>query len=366
MIGLVAVSLRRRRFRTLLTATGIAVGVATIVALISVADGLQQSARGFLHLGRADLGLFQESVSDPTASLLPQSMVVRVRSQPGVADAAPIQLVVEAIRREPSAIVFGADRGSFPERRLVITAGRRSRRGEAMIGDALAMQLGLRPGDTLDVKQRGLRISGIYHSGVVFEDGGAVVSLGLAQALAGKPDSVTTIALSLDQGVTADQAIGRLERAFPGTVAISDPGQAVRADANSLLIGKAVVVIAVLALVIGGIAVTNTMVMAVLEREREFALLSAVGWSSGRVALLVLGEGVGVSLIGAALGLALGLAAGELLVRATGASAFVSPHVTAWGLGRALLVGVAIGILGGLYPAWRVTRLLPARVLARA
>ena len=46
--------------------------------------------------------------------------------------------------------------------------------------------------------------------------------------------------------------------------------------------------------------------------------------------------------------------------------AFVSPDITAWGLGRGVLVGVAIGVLGGLYPAWRVTRLMPAESLARA
>jgi ABC-type antimicrobial peptide transport system permease subunit len=53
-------------------------------------------------------------------------------------------------------------------------------------------------------------------------------------------------------------------------------------------------------------------------------------------------------------------------VKALSAQAFVSPHITAWGLGRGCLVGVAIGVLGGLYPAWRVTRLMPAESLARA
>jgi putative ABC transport system permease protein len=117
--------------------------------------------------------------------------------------------------------------------------------------------------------------------------------------------------------------------------------------------------------VIGGIAVTNTMIMAVLERQSEFGLLAAVGWSPRQVALLVFGEGVGVSLIGAGLGLGLGVGASELAVRALSASAFVTPDINAWGLGRGLIVGIAIGVLGGLYPAWRVTRLDPAQVLAR-
>ena len=46
-----------------------------------------------------------------------------------------------------------------------------------------------------------------------------------------------------------------------------------------------------------------------------------------------------------------------------GVSAYVSPSVTAWALGRGLLVGVAIGVLGGVYPAWRVTRMRPLKAL---
>jgi putative ABC transport system permease protein len=81
-------------------------------------------------------------------------------------------------------------------------------------------------------------------------------------------------------------------------------------------------------------------------------------------AVLIFGEGVGVSLVGAAAGLLLGVVGGRLLVGALGVSSYVSPSITAWGLGRGLLIGVAIGMLGGIYPAWRVTRMTPLRALA--
>jgi putative ABC transport system permease protein len=108
------------------------------------------------------------------------------------------------------------------------------------------------------------------------------------------------------------------------------------------------------------------MAMSVLESQGELALLSAVGWSAVRVATLVVGEGVGVSLIGAALGLLLGVIGSQLLVSVMGVGAYVTPSITAWVLGRGLLVGVSIGVLGGLFPAWRVTRMPPLRGLARA
>jgi putative ABC transport system permease protein len=76
-------------------------------------------------------------------------------------------------------------------------------------------------------------------------------------------------------------------------------------------------------------------------------------------------ESVVTTILGAGLGLLVGIVGADLLVRALGAQEFVSPSVTAWDLGRALLVGVLLGVLGGLYPAWRAARVSPAHVLAQ-
>ena len=365
MVGLIRANLFRHRARTLLTATGIAVGVATIVALLALTQGIENSARGLIHLGKADFGLFQRDVSDPTASVLPVSLAARVARQPGVAQATPIQLVTEAVPRSPTSLVFGITPNGFVSRRLVMVAGRRPQGREAAVGDQLAGRLHLRPGDTLRLNGRRIPVVGTFHSGVTFEDDGVVVPLPFAQALAGQARGATTIAATLQPRARLATVARRVERAFPGTVTITNPGQAARSSTSFQIVRKAALVIALLALVIGGISVTNTMLLAVLERQRELALLAAVGFGPARVAALILGEGVGVSLLGAGLGLALGVSAGELVVRAFSAGAFVSPDITAWGLGRGLIVGIAIGVLGGLYPAWRVTRLAPAPALAR-
>ncbi|MGH2893495.1 MAG: ABC transporter permease [Solirubrobacteraceae bacterium] len=366
-VGQTLATLSRRPGRTLLTALGTALGIATIVALLAVADGAKRSAGGFLHLGASDLGLFQKAAADPTTSVLSTNLIAQLRRTPGIADATALVLLVQDVKRDPSAIVFGGERNGFLARRLVFSEGHMfSSPSQIVVGDELAQRLHLHPGDALKVGHRTLSVTGIYHIGVVFQDTGAFIPLATAQTIAGRHNEATTIPIKLAVGARPAQVQRVLRRRFPGIAVIADPEEAARAGANGVLISKAALVIAVLALVIGGIGVLNTMLMAVLERRAEFALLSAVGWSSPQIAIRVLTEGVVTSLIGAVLGLAIGIAGAHLLTHALGAQVFVTPHVSGWDLIRALLVGVLIGVLGGLYPAWRAARVPSARVLAQA
>ena len=356
-----------RRFgRTLLTATGVGVGVAMIVALLSVSDGLTATAAGFVHLGGSDLGVFQAGVSDPTVSVLPVSLVARLERNPDVAAATPLLLIVGRVRGDPGAFAFGAPPGSFFARRLVFVDGGPARAGAIAVGDGLAQSLRLRPGSALVLAGHRLRVSGVYQSGIPPEDQGAELPLAGAQAITGRQGDATSIAVELAPGASIAAATRSITREFANTTVIGTPAEAARAGANNILIRNATLVIVIVALVIGAISVTNTMAMSVLERQGELALLSTIGWSNTRVASLVIGEGIVVSVIGAAIGLVLGVLGSLLLVDAMGVSAYVSPSVTAWGLGRGLLVGILIGVLGGLYPAWRVTRMTPLRGLARA
>jgi putative ABC transport system permease protein len=366
MLSIILTNLRRRPTRTLLTAAGIAGGVATIVALLSFTQGLRETAAGFVHLGGSDLGVFQANVSDPTASVLPQELVGRLQRSRQVSHATPLLLIVEGIGREPSAIVFGAQPAGFFARGLVLESGREPLDGrrELLAGDRLAARLRLAPGSSLRVRGRPYRVAGVYHSGVLFEDAGAVMDLQEARRLTGRSAEETSVVVRLAAGVRAAVAARAIERELPGTQAIAEPRQALRAGANGTLISKAILVIVVIALIVGVIGVANTMAMAIAERQSELGLLSTVGWSGARVAALILGEGVAVSLLGAAGGLLFGVIGADLLVKALGVSSYVTPSVTAWGLGRGLLVGVAIGVLGGLYPAWRVTRMTPLKALS--
>jgi putative ABC transport system permease protein len=364
VLSLVFTNLARRKARTVATAIGIALGVATIVALLSVGAGLQRTAAGLVHLGEADLGLFQSGVEDPTASLLPTSLAQRLERRPDVAHATPLLLVIEGVREDPAAIVFGADPNGFVARRLVVSEGRHALGPrQVLVGDGLAGRLDLHPGSTLKVKRRAFTVAGVYHSGVFFEDAGAVLDLKVAQRLERRANDATTIAVQVATDAHNATVAKALRRALPGTQVIGTADEATRAGANGQLVRKTVTIIAALALIVG---VTNTMAMAVLERQRELALLSAVGWRRIRIAALVLAEGIATSVLGAGAGLLLGVIGADWLNRALDVSSVVSPQVTPWTIGQALLIGVAIGVLGGLYPAWRGTSVSTTELLGGA
>ncbi len=365
MTALVAANVFRRRARTVLTAAGVAVGVGAVVALLALSTGLNNTAAQFVHLGRADLGLFQRDAGDPTSSVLPLTMESKLKRLRGIAAVTPIQLVVDAVPGSPAAIVLGLDPSGFAAHQLVIVQGQPLSPGRVLVGDQLAAQRHLRVGQQLRVGHRRFTIGGIFHTGQNYQDTGVMMTLRDGQAIAGRSrNEVTTFAVKLDPRTSLSEAKRELAHSFPGVVVISDPGEAVRAGANTALISKAVLMMVVLALIIGGLAVANTMLAALLERRRELALLSTIGWSSKQLGTLVLAESLVVSLFGTGVGIVLGLGASKLLPGALGLGDFVSPELTPWGIGRAALIGVLIGTLGALYPIWRVSRMRAVLALA--
>lgn len=368
MIGLrqTLSSLRHRPGRAVLTALGTALGIGTIVALLAVSAGATQTAGKFVHLGRSDLGLFQKDAADPTTSVLPESLVTSLRRQPWVANAMGLQLLVSDIPGNLGAVVYGANANGFELGRMVFSSGHiYNGPNQIVIGDELAPQLHAHVGDTVTIAGRRLRVVGIYHIGVLLQDTGAFIPLSTAQAISGHTGEVTSVVVKLAPGTKSSVAQRTIAKRFPGLLVIGDADEALRAGANGQLLANLTLVIVVLALLIGGIGVMNTMLMSVIERRTEFALLSAIGWSGSQIASLVLTEGLIVSILGAAAGLVIGSIGAMLLIHALGAAAFVSPDITAWVLGRALLIGILIGVLGGLYPAWRAAHVSPARALAQ-
>jgi putative ABC transport system permease protein len=121
--------------------------------------------------------------------------------------------------------------------------------------------------------------------------------------------------------------------------------------------------ISALALVVGGLGMTNTMVMSVFERTREIGVLRALGWRKPRVLGMIVRESVVLSLMGGIAGVLAGVALGSGLNLTRTVQGFLrleyTPGLFAQAVGTALLLGV----VGGVYPAWWASRLRPVEAL---
>jgi putative ABC transport system permease protein len=351
--GLIWRNLMRRPSRTAFTAVGVGLGVGLIVALLAITNGVHRTAEDLTHVGRSDFGLFQSGVSDFTRSFLPESLAAKVAREPGVAEVSKVKLLVDDDR-----LVFGLDPDEFAYRRFVVVEGAR---GPAMAGDRAELAVG----DTVRVGRRQFTIAGIYHSGNRFEDLGIVLPLGTVEALAGRPGEVTSIGVTVEHGSNASAVAERLERTFPGLAAVTEPGQAVKVDTASRLLISTGWIVSVLALIVGGIGVTNTMAMSVFERIRELGILRAVGWPAWRIGAMVVSEATGICLLALGLGCGLGIVAAQLFVAESRLDALIDPVYTAgtfaWGLAFAL----AVALVGAVYPTVRAVRLAPIEALRR-
>jgi putative ABC transport system permease protein len=344
-------NLLRRPARTGLTATGVGLGVALIVALLAITSGVHRTAQDLIHIGRSDFGVFQGEVSDISRSLLPESIASSIAREPGVADVAKVKLLVD-----DGKLVFGLDPAEFAYQRLVLLRGRR---GSVMAGDHSGRDVG----QSVRVGKRTFTVDGVYHSGDHFEDLGFVLPLRTVEAIARRPGEITTVGVVVHLGRNATAVAHRIEQRYPGTVSVTEPGQAIKVDTSSRLIISTGWIISILALIVGGIGVTNTMAMSVFERIREIGTLRAVGWRTERIAAMIVCEALGICLFALGVGCGLGVLAAEVFVAHSALSDLISPAFTAgtfaWGLAFAL----GVGMVGAAYPTWRAIRLEPITAL---
>ncbi|MFN3309694.1 MAG: ABC transporter permease, partial [Anaerolineales bacterium] len=121
--------------------------------------------------------------------------------------------------------------------------------------------------------------------------------------------------------------------------------------------------ISFLAIFVGGIGVLNTMLMAVFERTREIGVLRALGWRRRRVLGMILKEALVLGLLGGCAGIVVAF----ILAFGLNQSPLVGGLLTTvweWDIfARALGVAITLGILGGIYPSYRATRLQPVEAL---
>jgi ABC-type antimicrobial peptide transport system permease subunit len=363
-------NLLRRKARTFLTILGIGVGVAAIVILGALANGLGIGYDAMLSGSKADLVLSQPDSFDISFSSIDESIGKLIINMPEVKNVSGMLEGFTQAEDNPFFFVFGYPEDSFVLDRFQIIEGVRLgdrkaqlQRGNPLIlGSAVAEVMDKDVGDTLRIASGVFRVVGIFQTGDAFEDSSAVMRLEDAQEVLGKLRQVSIFYIQLKEPDMRERFITRIERQLSNLMISGVDEFAEKQTFDDMMQGY-IWVIGGLAIVIGGVGMTNSQLMSVFERTREIGVLRAVGWSSRRILWLILGESLWVCLGGGAMGISIGYFVLHYISQNSTILGLGTSMITTGLLGRAIGVVLLLGVIGGLYPAWRASRLTPVEAL---
>jgi putative ABC transport system permease protein len=379
-----ATGLRARPTRVFLSALGIAIGIAAMVAVV----GISSSSQAALDAQISRLGTNMLTVA-PGSSLLggkaelPPESTAMIGRIDGVENVTWLGMIQETNVYRHDKVPSGesggitvhvADLDLLSVLKARLAAGTWLNPGTGaypvtVLGHASAARLGIsRTGPGVQVL-----IGGVYHTVVgILEpvelapeiDTSVLVGAGNAARLFGFTDSPTRVYVRCQEdvlGQVRDLLPPTANPAAPHEVNVSRPSdalaakQAAQATFTGLLLGVGAV-----ALVVGGVGVANTMVISVLERRAEIGLRRALGASRGQIRGQFLVEAVALATIGGIAGAGLGALVTAAYALSQGWAVVVPVPTLAAGVAAT----AAIGTVAGLWPAVRAARLSPTEALA--
>jgi len=385
-------SLTRRPLRTALTALGIAVAVGSTVVFLSLGEGLRRAFDDSLAGLGPDIQVSFGDFDATSLSSVPQlplrylDELEAAREAYGIDTVTPVLLYLRGSLAATSAFVFyglpvetdlrslyrdfAIIEGRDLTERIADTASRERGVpivGEAVVGEQTSLRSNIAIGDVLRLNpSAAFEVVGVAVADGGILDNAIIVPLEPLQAALGSGDRVSFLTLDLRDGSAANATAERLRADFP------ELGFQTRTDIASVFEDAVRITdvvrlgISAIALVVGAIAVANTMLMSVFERTREFGVVRAVGARPRFLVGLVLLEALLLSLVGAVAGVALGFAGAAAVnlfaVDLVGLDvAAVTPRLVAF----AVAVAGVMGLLSGLLPALRAARVPIAVAVAR-
>jgi putative ABC transport system permease protein len=377
------VGLRMRRLRAALSALGIAIGIAAMVAVL----GISESSRSDLIATLDRLGTNLLRVT-PGQTIFAEDAALPEQAEPMIGRIGPVESVssieqVAATVRRTNFISEDETGGisvAAADLDLLTTLGATVRRGvyldaakarypAVVLGSTAAERLGIeRTGVSVWLGEHWFTVVGILDPVELAPDldAAALIGLPIARELFGADGSASSIFVRAEPDDLDDvlQVLGATANPeHPEEVEASRPSDALEARAaaktafTSLFLGLGAV-----ALLVGGVGIANVMVISVLERRSEVGLRRALGATKGHIRLQFLMESFLLAGIGGVAGVTLGTLVTAVYAAERGWDVAVPWYVPVGGVVAAL----AIGAVAGLYPAMRAARLAPTEALRSA
>lgn len=362
-LTIVVRSLLRRSVRTGLTLIGIAVGIAAVVALVGFSQGFEQSwATGMKACGTDIV------VSNLGNALAPKPFASSVRDRianfHGVANTSMLFVDLTSIEDSSMMIVSAREWKSFSWQNLKLISGRMPTSAQepaVVLGQTAAEVLKKKPGDSIQIETSQLTVVGIVDGGALVENGSVILSLPLYQQLTGNEGKINIIDVRAVSGMSEqdmrDLCI-RINQAIPDAHAMLSGENIGNSEAYRFIRAMSWGT-SLLAVIVGILGVMNTMLMTVFERQQEFCILLAIGWKRGRILSMILCESALLGLFGGIVGALIGIVGVKVIQTLPSIHGLLDADLSIRLMFNSVAIAVAVGVISGLYPAWRSSRTIP-------
>jgi putative ABC transport system permease protein len=390
-------NIARRKLRSFLTIAGIVIGVLALTTMGSMSENFNALIDGGVKFYGSNI-----QVGPPdgqSASILPLSKVDEIKQIPGVAAAfpgygflaKPGSLSVISFGPPDEIIATDPAENGWGTLKLTVADGHylTGTQAEVVLGETIAKEFNKKVGDNIDLPVKpadakpgfanhSFHVVGLLNKTRTAPDGFAYINIADGQMLlkdslpANLQDAIDVSQITENIDVYGkpgtpiadlDKIADRINSQVTGVKA-TRPSDLVNAFKSGGFVFTAITTVAaLLALIIGGLSVVNTMFMAVAERVREIGLKKAVGATTANVMWEFMAEAIVIGLIGGLIGYGLGalitIVANALTPPGQATLFLLDIQITVLAIGFATVLGAVAGVL----PAWRAARLDPVTAL---
>lgn len=382
-------SLKRNKLRSSLTALGIIIGISAIILLISIGSGLQQFVSSqFEKLGANSIFIAPGKIQFGPQGGPPRSLNkitfkiaqdLEKNKGSAITEVWPfIEIAVTASSGKESKVttLAGTNSNYFKEFDIAVDKGRiynqsddKAARRVAVIGKTIAEDLYKNQNPTnktISLSQKKFKIIGVLEPqgnvGGIDIDSQVLIPLNSARRLTGS-DQVNSILVRTTSTETLDEAKKQVEKVLLRSLSEDDftifTQEQLLSSILQILSALTFVLgaIAAISLVVGGVGISNIMLVSVTERTREIGLRKAVGATPKNILFQFLIEAIILSLFGGLIGVSIGYL-GSLII-----GQFLKTTVPLWSVTLGLGFSTLVGIIFGVAPAIRASRLEPITAL---
>ena len=372
MIKLVISNLFRNKKRSSLTLLGVIIGVMTIISLVSISEGMAIQSSDLLE-GFQGIFVYEKGAIDVPFSKLDINEITKLEKIQGVGTVVPelwvqpknLDFTGELQRLANMIFVVGIapelTKGYYIAPYYGVSKGREIKytdKNSIVIGSLLAEELNLQVGQNIKVGDTKYNIVGIFSSDMRMLNLMIITTLDVARDL-GEIEDKDQINLFQVIPSTPEGAVElkkRLTQRFEDNyniMSMQEGGEML----DKFIGGLSIVLWAIsgIAGVVGGIGVTNTMLMSVMERTKEFGVLKAIGWKNKDLIKMIFYESIILSLVGAIIGILLSYLGVQYFTSLFGFPLAVTSNLIL----QAMFFALTLGVIGGIFPAYKTTKMSP-------